>query len=754
MVSVGENRGKDGDSKVPKPAGPLDTSDPTTFGKVTHARRALRFEVTPPDNPPVTSGSSPGGRGSGSESGRVTGRRLRSAFSSWRASVRLTDLIVASVIGALSLGLGTYLFARAQAATHLAFTQRAQLLQAAVTERLRLPEGDLTALSSFIESVGSTTRQQFRLLAEPMLKRNRLVYAFEWLPIVLEADRAAYEAEATAAGLADYEFWEINGGQRRRAGRRDLYVPVHYMEPPSALALGFNIAGDPVRWGTAERARDSGGISVSPPFQLVEDVGKSEVLPVVAMYAPVYRGGDPGTDKARRAALSGFAMAIFRPAPLVASAASTMDASGLGLVLRDLDAVQNPLLAERPAGALRTPERSGFDLDFPVQFAGRRWALNVFTLPGAFLPPRRAAIGVAAAGILASLLGFATVTSLRTITRLRRQVERVGPYRLVARLGRGAMGVVWEARHALLRRPTAVKLLAPGTEGERALARFEREVQLTAGLTHPSTIAIYDYGRTADGVFYYAMELLHGINLHQLVDLEGPLPPARVVHLLRQACGALTEAHAAGLIHRDIKPANMMVCVYGGIPDFLKVLDFGLVKDLASLEPVPGERPAETAGDAGLSQDGSLLGTPLYMAPEGMSDPTHVDARADIFAVGAVGYFLLTGKSPFFGRTAIEVFRKERQGPPPPPSQAARYPVPAPLDETIGRCLAFRREDRPGSAEALEAMLEACAVAPWTREDARAWWRDRGAEALAAARAQREERDQVLSLASGPHSRG
>jgi serine/threonine-protein kinase len=315
------------------------------------------------------------------------------------------------------------------------------------------------------------------------------------------------------------------------------------------------------------------------------------------------------------------------------------------------------------------------------------------------------------------------------------------------------MGVVWEARHALLRRPTAIKLLAPGTEGERALARFEREVQLTASLTHPSTIAIYDYGRTRDGVFYYAMELLQGINLHQLVDLDGPLPPGRVVHLLRQACGALTEAHAAGLIHRDIKPANLMVCLYGGIPDFLKVLDFGLVKDVGALEgAATGDGVAAGSADAALSQDGSLLGTPLYMAPEGMSDPAKVDARADLFALGAVGYFLLTGKSPFPGRTAIEVFRRERQGPPPPLARNARHPVPSALDETIGRCLAFRPQDRPASAEELDAILEACAVTPpWKREDARTWWQDRGADALAAARAQREERYQVLSLASDPH---
>ena len=664
-------------------------------------------------------------------------------------------MLAASVLAALSLGLGAYLFARAQATTHLSFTERAQHVHAAVTERLLLPQEDLTALSSFLEAAaGETSRVQFRLLTEPMLKRHRLVYAFEWLPLVKDSDRAAYEAEARRAGLSDYRFWEFADGKPREAGRRNSYVPIHYMEPPSALALGFDVAADPLRWGTAQTARDSGVISASQPFELIEESGKPDVLPVVAMYSPVYKGGDPGSDTARRAALSGFTMAIFRVAPLVNGAAAAVDASGLGLVLRDPEAPDAPPLAERPKDAAVLTRRPNFVLDFPVQFADRRWALTVFAVPGAFLPSKRGATAVASAGVLAALLGFATITSLRTISRLRRQVEKVGPYRLIARLGRGAMGVVWEARHALLRRPTAVKLLAPGTEGERSLARFEREVQLTAGLTHPSTIAIYDYGRTADGVFYYAMELLQGINLLQLVDLDGPLPPGRVVHLLRQACGALTEAHAAGLIHRDIKPANLMVCVYGGIPDFLKVLDFGLVKDVGAVEgAVPGA-VLPGPGDPGLSQDGSLLGTPLYMAPEGMSDPTHVDARADVFALGAVGYFLLTGKSPFPGRTAIEVFRMERQGPPPLLSRVAPHPVPAALDEIIGRCLAFRREDRPGSAEALDAMLEECDVAPlWKVENARAWWRDRGPAALAAARARREEQDRVLVLASDSHIR-
>jgi CHASE1-domain containing sensor protein len=690
-----------------------------------------------------------------SGSGRFTGRRVRSAVSSWRASIRGVDVLAASVLAALSLGLGAYLYARAQAATHLAFVERAQRVQAAVAEMMLLPQEDLATLSGFVEAAPTeTTRRQFRLLTEPMLKRRRLVYAFEWLPLVRDPERAVYEAEARAAGLTNYRFWEIADGKPRDAGRRASYVPIHYMEPPSALALGFDVAADPLRWATAQKARDSGRISVSSPFKLIEDAGRPDALPVVGMYAPVYEGGDPGEELTRAAALSGFVMAIFRVDPLVASAAAVVDASGLALVLRDPDTPSASLLAERPRNSSALPRRAGFDLEFPVQFADRRWVLTVFPLPGAFLPSKRAAVGVASAGVLAALLGFVTATSLRTISRLRRQVEKVGPYRLVARLGRGAMGVVWEARHALLRRPTAVKLLAPGTEGERSLARFEREVQLTASLTHPSTIAIYDYGRTADGVFYYAMELLNGINLLQLVELEGPLPAPRVVHFLRQACGALSEAHAAGLIHRDIKPANLMVCVYGGIPDFVKVLDFGLVKDVGAVESAPKGGPSAISGDAGLSQDGSLLGTPLYMAPEGMSDASRVDARADVFALGAVGYFLLTGNTPFPGRTAMEVFRMERQGPPVPLSRASKHPVPPSLDETIASCLAFARDARPGSVEALDAMLEACAVTPaWNVENARAWWRDRGAAALAAARAHREERDQVLSLASDSQAR-
>jgi eukaryotic-like serine/threonine-protein kinase len=643
-----------------------------------------------------------------SEGGRLTGRRVQAAVSLWKGSIRGTDILGAGVFAALALGLAAFVFARSQAAARMAFSERAQRVQRAVLERMLLPQEDVTAIANFLQASEVVTRKQFRLLTSPMLKRHALVYAFEWLPLVRDPDRGAYEAEAREAGLTTYRFWQVGSdGKPREASRRESYLPIHFMEPPSALALGFDIAADPLRWETAEKARNRGEVTASPPFLLLEEADKADAQPVVGLYHPVYREADP-------------------------------------------EATGALVLAQRPRRASESPRREGFALKLPVRLADRTWSLSVFVLPGGFVSAWRGAIGTAVAGLFTVLIAFVAMTALRTITRLRKQVEKVGPYRLVARLGHGAMGVVWEARHALLRRPTAVKLLASGSGGERALMRFEREVQLTAALRHPSTIAIYDYGRTAEGVFYYAMELVPGINLLQLVELEGPLPAGRVVHFLRQACGPLAEAHSAGLIHRDIKPANIMICVCGGIPDFVKVLDFGLVKDIGAAElPRDGTTPVPVA-EASVSQDGSLLGTPLYMAPEGMSSPSTVDARADIFALGAVGYFLLSGRSPFPGRTAIEVFRAERQGPPPPLSDLAPHPVPAPLAALLSRCLSYRRDDRPGSAEEFEAALQACPALPaWTVQHAKAWWSERGPAALAAARAQREERAQLMVVASG-----
>jgi eukaryotic-like serine/threonine-protein kinase len=293
-------------------------------------------------------------------------------------------------------------------------------------------------------------------------------------------------------------------------------------------------------------------------------------------------------------------------------------------------------------------------------------------------------------------------------TRVRAAMQ-LGQYTLEAKIGEGGMGMVYRARHRMLRRPTAVKLISPTSAGENAVARFEREVQQTCRLTHPNTVAIFDFGRTRDGVFYYAMEYLDGISLEDLVLMSGPLPSERVIHILLQVAGALGEAHDIGLVHRDVKPDNIVLCERGGVADVVKVLDFGLVKDVRA--------PA----DAQLSTADAIKGTPLYLAPEALTRPDAIDGRADLYAVGAVAYFLLVGE-PVFGGLVVEVLGHHLHTEPDPPS--ARYDgIDPQLEAIVMRCLEKEPNRRYQSAADLAAALRACAAADdWTLPRARAWW--------------------------------
>jgi serine/threonine-protein kinase len=296
------------------------------------------------------------------------------------------------------------------------------------------------------------------------------------------------------------------------------------------------------------------------------------------------------------------------------------------------------------------------------------------------------------------------------------EARRLGQYTLEEKMGEGGMGEVYRARHALLRRPTAIKLLRPGPGSERALARFEREVQLTSQLTHPNTIQIYDFGHTQDGRFFYAMEYLEGITLEELVAIDGPQPAARVVALVAQVCGSLAEAHAVGLIHRDVKPANLMLCERGRIADVVKVLDFGLVKPVA--EP----------DDAKVSRADAIIGTPAYMAPESILQPERVDARSDLYAVGAVAYFLLAGREVFEGTTVVEVCAHHLHTRPEPPSARLGAPVPADLEAIVMSCLAKSQDARPASADELRGKLLACIDANgWSDARRQEWWEQRRA---------------------------
>jgi hypothetical protein len=297
-----------------------------------------------------------------------------------------------------------------------------------------------------------------------------------------------------------------------------------------------------------------------------------------------------------------------------------------------------------------------------------------------------------------------------------RDARRLGQYTLVEKLGEGGMGAVYRAKHALLRRPTAIKLVRPDRTNQATIERFEREVQLTATLTHPNTITIFDYGHTEDGTFYYAMEFLDGADLGVVVKLTGAMQIGRVVHVLGQVAAALSEAHRKGLIHRDIKPANVLI-TRAHVLDLVKIVDFGLVKEV--LNATPGHEATAT-------QQGVITGTPAYMSPEAVAHPEKVDSRSDVYSLGCLAYYLLTQSAVFTGQSTIEVCSHHLHTAPVPMSVRGPREVPRPLEELVLSCLAKAPEARP-TADALVAALRGMAVEPWARwndEDAAGWWRE------------------------------
>jgi hypothetical protein len=318
-----------------------------------------------------------------------------------------------------------------------------------------------------------------------------------------------------------------------------------------------------------------------------------------------------------------------------------------------------------------------------------------------FASPQLVATGIGIWCVVTTLTAAMVSREIYGLVAQVRRAMQLGRYTLREKIGEGGMGAVYRAEHAMLRRKTAIKLLLPDRVSHDALVRFEREVQLTSQLSHPNTIAIHDYGRTPQGVFYYAMEFLTGKSLEKLVEEEGPQPAGRVVHILLQIAGSLREAHAAGLIHRDIKPGNLLIGEHGGMLDFVKVIDFGLVKQLDS-----GESPA-------VSRTDSIAGTPLFMAPECVTRPAGIDAKVDTYALGATAYYLLTGTPVFEGHSMVEVCGHHLHSVPEPPSRRVSGPLPPVLEALILRCLAKQPEGRPDDDELLAALRECERESPW-----------------------------------------
>jgi tRNA A-37 threonylcarbamoyl transferase component Bud32 len=367
----------------------------------------------------------------------------------------------------------------------------------------------------------------------------------------------------------------------------------------------------------------------------------------------------------------------------------------------DLEGYRN-YLGVRVVGAWRWLDDFGFGIATEVRADEMEPGLKAFVI-GAWI-----GFGILAASVVV------TVSSFYSIQRLRRQVGKhhsVGQHTLEEQIGEGGMGKVFKARHASLKRPTAVKLLRPELLDQESVSRFAREAQLASQLSHPNTIDIYDYGVTADGLFYFVMEYIEGLSLMQLVQSSGPLPAGRAVYLLKQVCDSLREAHAIGLVHHDIKPQNIMVFSPGGKPDVVKVLDFGLAKH------------ADTSKSRQITKSGMLAGTPGYIAPERLQNAKGADARGDIYSVGAVAFYMLTGREVFQGDSVAEILLEVVSKPATRPS--AYVELPPALDQLVVDCLAKTPDQRPQNmAELLSLLDHVDGLEPWTEDQARQSWQD------------------------------
>jgi CHASE1-domain containing sensor protein len=644
-----------------------------------------------------------------------------------------------------TLAAAEYVHIQQENQAHAAFDYRAEQVSGVLSRGLSSTTEVLLAVPPLFETAkpdATPSREAFHRFVAPGLARHPGMAMIEWAPVVEDSGRRAFEAGQTVNGVA-YQVRDLVGGKPTPAPQRPVYTPLQFIEPLSQLALGHDLralrshaVGSPA--GTAPedgdetpatRAVTTGGLTVSERFTLLED---DPSVASVSAYAPAYRdlgNARPQTPEERKKALLGVAVAVFRLRPVVETILAGEDLRGLSLTLRD----DNQPRGKRTLISVATgplPEAVARTRPFvhtrAFAFGDRTYAAQIDGDPAAFATGH-AARWVLALGFLLTIGASAAAFVGREMTRLRASAKlaaKLGMYVLERRLGAGAMGVVYLGRHALLRRPTAIKVLPTNGVDPAAVERFELEVRVTSQLTHPNTIAVYDYGRSPRGIFYYAMEFLDGPDLQELVATTGPMPAARVLHVLRGVAGSLAEAHAAGLVHRDVKPANLVLCRRGNVADFVKVLDFGLVR---SIETVPDKSEG-------------AAGTPLYMAPEALTAPDQIRPSIDIYALGAVGYFLLTGRPPIEAPDLSRLFAKVLTVVPDPPSLWTSKTIPAALENLLLRCLEKDPQKRPASMDELLLAFDQCepSTGRWSQADARAFWANAGRSLLEARRAATE----------------
>ncbi len=598
---------------------------------------------------------------------------------------------------------------RARTAQRLARERAAAEVSFAVTERVSLPAEALQTLGAVIAHSPTIDRATFESVAASVHRRTPRVYALEWAPMVADAQRPAVEARARAEGRPSFAILEPAASGLVPAAARPRYLPVLYAFPDNA-GVGFDVLSRAEAKAVFDLACSSGRGVFSPRYRLIED---SEDIASVILYEPVWHGGRVPDDAAARCRdIAGVVILIFRVGDMVRDAIARSDGRAFDVILHDVTGGIEVLLFEIRAGAAARAALASHH-DAPLELHGRTWRLRVGEVTAPPSPLLPLAIG-GALTVLAVSLGGAAAWLLLHRRRLR-SMSRLGQYRVDREIGRGAMGVVYQAQHLLLQRPAALKLLAPDLVDAASRARFEREVRLAAKLQHPSVVQVYDFGVTAEGLFFYAMELLDGLTVRDLIANHAPLPPARAADIVRQVAQALREAHGKRIIHRDLAPANLMLTVRGETYDVVKVLDFGLVKRIRTLAGDEDQRGPATA-------EGIVIGSPGFIAPEVLRGKV-ADERVDIYALGAVWYGLLAGRLPYSGATAAATIQSQLRAMPVPLNKLVPE-LPPPLIELVTDCMQPDPRLRLRSMSELLQRLDALGLPPWPQEQARVWWRD------------------------------
>lgn len=615
-------------------------------------------------------------------------------------------LVVGVFLIGLSASLSSYLAAREgdKRYRQAAFESRAQDASSDVFRHFEIPLEVALTLPSLMKAFPSASHQEFTRFASPSLERHPGIAALEWVPRVTREDRAEYERRVG-------EIWEQNReGQRIRSPDRQELFPLTYIVPDAPALRGLEIAFDEGRRAIVERAAKSGKPTLSEPFRLVEDPDGMMSVSIVTSVPALEptQGGATGT--------LGFAVCLFRLQPVVEEALLARNLKDLSYSLFDDTDPDHPiLLATNRRGA--SAAEDAFRWEKTVGFVDRNWRVS-WTGASAAGGAGSSSVWILGVGFVLSALVAASVflfSALRGARMRAAEAARMGSYTLTRRIGAGGMGVVYEAEHSLLRRRTAIKLIREDAATAISLERFEREAQSTSRLTHPNTVQLFDFGRTPGGIFYYAMEYIDGVTLRDLVEVSGPLPPARALHLMKQAAGSLAEAHDLGMVHRDLKPDNMMVCVRGGIPDCVKVLDFGLVKNRSF-----DQRRF-------ITHEHAMVGTPEYMAPEAFSGGADLTAASDVYGLGSILYFLLTGAPPHTAPTLMALVARVTTTEAVPLQSSPGLSISEDLSSLVMACLSRTIDSRPPSArEFLQALESLSDCQPWTSDEAKSFWIDWG----------------------------